>query len=65
MGNKCKGCDQEIKWIIMGRTGAKMPIDVKPVQMIQVKEDIGEMIPVYIPHWATCPKAKNFKKGKP
>jgi len=61
--NKCKGCGAEIKWILMGKSGAKMPVDAKPLQMIQVKEEIGEMIPVYTAHFATCPKAKEFRKG--
>ena len=58
---KCKGCGKEIKWVVMA-SGAKMPLDAKPVQMIQVKEGIGESIPVYMPHWATCEKAKDFKR---
>lgn len=57
---KCKGCGQEIKWVEMA-TGKKMPLDAKPVQMVQVKEGIGQVIPVYMPHWATCSKAKDFK----
>lgn len=24
----------------------------------------GETVTGYIPHWATCPAAKSFKKGK-
>ena len=58
---KCKGCGKEIKWVVMA-SGAKMPLDAKPLQMIQVKEGIGESIPVYMPHWATCEKASRFKK---
>ena len=62
MPSICKGCGQQIKWVMMA-SGAKMPLDAKPVKMIQVKEGIGAVIDVYTPHWATCPKAKNFKKG--
>uniref|UniRef100_A0A6H1ZDD1 Uncharacterized protein n=1 Tax=viral metagenome TaxID=1070528 RepID=A0A6H1ZDD1_9ZZZZ len=58
---KCKGCGQEILWVMMA-SGAKMPLDAKPQQMIQVKEGIGEVIPVYMPHWATCKKAGDFKR---
>ena len=32
--------------------------------MVQVKEGIGEIISVHMPHWATCSKAKDFKNGK-
>lgn len=58
--SKCKGCDQEIKWCEMA-SGKKMPLDDKPASMVQVKEGIGEIIKVYMPHWATCKKAKDFK----
>ena len=61
MKHKCTGCGQEIKWVVMA-SGAKMPLDAKPVQMIQVKEEIGAVIPVYTAHWATCKKAKDFKR---
>jgi len=61
MKHKCKGCGLEIKWVIMA-SGVKMPLDAKPIQMIQVKEGIGEVIPVYMAHWATCKKAKDFKR---
>ena len=57
---KCKGCGQEIQWVMMA-SGAKMPVDAKPVKMIQVKEGIGTPISVYTPHWATCPQADKFK----
>ncbi|KKL57067.1 hypothetical protein LCGC14_2239150 [marine sediment metagenome] len=63
MSSKCRGCHQEIKWAEMP-TGKKMPLDYKPLIMVQVTEGIGEMIKVYMPHWATCPKAKDFKKKK-
>ena len=54
---KCKNCGQEIKWC-MRASGAKMPLDAKPKHMIQVKEGIGEVIPVYMPHFATCSPVK-------
>ena len=54
-----------------------MPLDPEPVRMVQVKSvrkmddhgfiesevETGFVINVYMPHWATCPKAKDFKKG--
>ena len=62
MNSKCRGCGQEIKWIEMA-SGKKMPLDPDPVQMVIVNVGIGEVRGVYMPHWATCPKAKDFKKG--
>lgn len=58
---KCRGCGQEIRWVKTAN-GKNMPLDAKPIQMVQVKEGIGEVIPVYMPHWATCKRAKDFKK---
>ena len=69
----CKGCGKEIKWVKTS-TGKNMPLDPKPVKMIQVKDrpvmdDVqvesiktGYSIDVYMPHWATCEKADQFKK---
>ena len=59
---KCKSCGQEIKWCMMA-SGAKMPLDAKPKHMIQVKEGVGEVIPVYMPHFATCSHVKNERRG--
>ena len=71
----CKGCGQEIKWV-KTFAGRNMPLDPKPVKMVQVKDrpvmdgvqvesvKTGYMIDVYMPHWATCPKAENFKPNK-
>jgi len=59
--SKCNGCGQEIKWVMMA-SGAKMPLDVKPVNMIRVKEGIGEVIEVCRTHFETCPKAGIFRK---
>jgi len=37
-----------------------MPIDAEPIaQVIN-----GWIHKVYMPHWATCPFADSFKKGK-
>lgn len=60
----CKSCKAEIKWVEMA-TGKKMPLDAKPIKAIQVKEGIGQVIDVYIPHWSTCPGADQFRKVKP
>jgi len=68
MSNKCKGCGAEIRWVKM-ETGGSMPLDAKSVKMVHVvpnfhpEHDIYEayMVDVYMPHWATCPKAKDFK----
>jgi len=59
--SNCKNCGAKLKWCEM-MSGKKMPLNAKPVSMIQVKEDLGQVIDVYMPHWADCPGAKEFKK---
>lgn len=71
---KCK-CGQEIRWIKMV-SGKSMPVDEKKQKMILLGSDLpegtisnfqpdrGHVITVYMPHWATCRKAKDFKRGK-
>ena len=59
----CKSCNAPLRWVEMS-TGKKMPLDAKPIQAVQVKEGIGEVVTVYIPHWATCHGADSFRKGK-
>lgn len=59
----CKGCGQLIKWVEMS-SGKKMPLDFKPMQMIQVKEGIGAVVEAYTPHWASCSRVNDFKPKK-
>ena len=51
--SKCKKCGADIRWCMMG-TGAKVPLNVKPQKLIQVKYGIGELIDVYESHFAQC-----------
>ena len=59
--SNCKNCGAPLKWVEMA-SGKKMPLNAKPQSMVQVKEDLGQVIQVYLPHWADCPGAKEFKK---
>ena len=64
--SKCKGCGADIKWIKM-KSGKNMPVDEKPVKVVAEVIHDGfpewQVISAYNPHWATCEKAKEFKKG--
>lgn len=61
----CKSCKAPLNWCET-RKGKKMPLDAKPFKAVQVKEGIGEVVDVYMPHWATCPGAdKHRKKEEP
>ncbi len=61
---QCKGCGEDITWVTMV-SGKSMPLDPKPVNGVQIKEDIGQVIQTFTPHWSTCSRAKDFKKDKP
>lgn len=59
----CKECETEVIWI-KTPNGKNMILDAKettvyiklinPLQWVQVRG--------HVPHWATCPNAKDFKK---
>jgi len=68
MSAKCKGCGAEIRWVKM-ETGENMPLDAKSVNMTRIFPNYQPLydlyeaytVDVYMPHWATCPNAKDFK----
>lgn len=59
--SKCKFCGAAILWVEMA-SGKKMPLNEKPIYMVEVKEGIGKVVQVYEAHWSTCPGADNFRK---
>jgi len=64
---KCKGCGAEINWIKLN--GKIIPIDIKP-KLVYVGCNAGytniiwELKQGYESHFATCPKADEFRKIK-
>jgi hypothetical protein len=58
----CKACNAELIWVKM-QSGRVMPCNATPQKFILINNEkkIGCLVEGYIPHWATCPKAKNFK----
>ena len=61
---KCKGCGQEIIWLKTDNLKA-MPADPKPVKVLVLNTDqTVSLKKAYTPHWATCPKANDFKAKK-
>jgi len=58
----CRACHAPIEWWIT-KTGAKMPMDV-----VAAKETDNFFAPVKefkrIPHWASCPNAKEFRRSR-
>ena len=54
----CSKCNAKIEWIKTEK-GRQMPVDLEPVTVV-TKE--GKTVRGYIPHWATCPNADDFRK---
>ena len=61
--SECRNCKAPILWVDT-KNGKKMPLNDKPFSAVHVKEGIGEVIQVHMPHWATCPGADQFRKPK-
>jgi len=73
--SQCRGCGAQIIWAITEKNGKKVPLDAKPerryiVQSRLSSTDSREQTPLvriletYMPHFATCPKAGNFRKER-
>lgn len=74
----CKGCGAEIDWVRM-KSGKAMPVAPEPVFISTDGKGIfitdeGDTITgmasdtntgevAFVPHWATCPAYKKFKRG--
>ncbi len=75
---KCKGCDAEIVWRYT-ENGKAMPLDLRPIATYAkgayvLEEDGDHCHPaqplldagkhMHMAHFATCPKADQFKGGR-
>lgn len=67
--SECKGCGADVIWIMY--RGKKHPVDAKTKRGFvfiedEYGEDIGavEMASIHESHFATCPKADEFRKDK-
>jgi hypothetical protein len=56
----CKGCNEEIHFINSQKTGKPIPCNLGAVTV--VTRD-GQTVQGFIPHFATCPKAADFRKA--
>ena len=60
----CRKCRAEIHWIVTSG-GKKMPIDAYPPRDKKwVKVETASGVMEVVPHFATCPFAKEFKRKK-
>jgi len=53
----CQGCGTPI-FFILTRKGKRMPVEGVELTIVT---RTGDTVKGYRPHWATCPKAKEFK----
>jgi hypothetical protein len=69
----CKSCGAAIVWVVMFPSGARMPLDAKPLRgLIRIElgvPDTGhsrgkEAEPLHLSHFATCPNAAQHRKAK-
>ncbi|MBT8453900.1 MAG: hypothetical protein KJO40_18205 [Deltaproteobacteria bacterium] len=56
---RCKSCGAEIRWI---KTTAGNPMPCNQEQQTFVTPD-GQTLRGHVPHWATCPHSKQWKRG--
>lgn len=60
----CTGCRANIVWFRTPR-GKNMPADAKAETRIILDDDgAAVMAQTWMPHWATCPKADQFKRER-
>jgi hypothetical protein len=56
----CSGCGQAIYWI-KTEAGKNMPVDTSRCVVVTPE---GKTVSGHISHFATCPKAAGFRRGK-
>ena len=58
-GSVCKKCGRYIEFITMKKSGKSMPVAPNALSVIT---DEGEVKKGYLPHWAECEYADDFRK---
>jgi hypothetical protein len=59
-GSTCRGCGVYIEWILTP-AGKNMPVDPAEITLVTAE---GKIVKGFMPHWATCPQAQDFKRDK-
>jgi hypothetical protein len=61
---QCRGCGAEIIWAITPLNKKAMPLDAKPEKrfILSAGNDQARLVDTYISHFATCPKAADFRR---
>lgn len=73
--SRCRSCDAPIRWA-RTEAGKSMPLDPNPVpdgNVVLLDDDRVHVLhadesadgaPTYVSHFATCPKAKDHRRGR-
>ena len=61
--SNCKSCGAEIQWVVMASTGKTMPLNMKKKTIIVMSEKGNYLAQGFESHFATCPNAKQHRKG--
>jgi hypothetical protein len=68
--SRCRGCGAEILWTVT-TTNKRMPLDAQPENRATLVERdadgtmVVKIVPTYLPHWASCPQADDFRRKQP
>lgn len=65
---ECKRCGRPIIWRKSTKTGADIPLDARRGQVYLARSGVAICVPLddaYVTHFATCPHASEFGKGRP
>ena len=61
----CRACGAPIIWAVTVGNGRRMPLNETPEQRVVIRERDGKteckVVATYMPHWATCPRAAEFR----
>lgn len=68
--SQCRGCGAEILWAAT-QTGKRIPLDTKSEKRFVVRSlargtdpTVVVLADTYVSHFATCPKAKDFRHAE-
>ena len=64
---KCRSCQAEILWFTTAAELRPMPVDRDPLPLVKAVYHDGpkpRSIIVAVPHWATCPQYKEWRRGR-
>lgn len=63
MTDKCRSCDQPVKWVLMA-TGGRMLVNLPAEKRVVIDpfQNVAKIMDTYVSHFATCPKADEHRR---